>query len=103
MSGNKRWRVNADWLASVTKIKGNGTLCSISAQVQARLFNICSYTDGRQRDSNLMKTQDERAAEAHQVKLLPIDELDSIASEHSFDAITMWHVLEHVHALHALY
>src|SRR5882672_1523452 len=39
------------------------------------------------------------AMEAHQVKLLPIEELGSIASN-AFDAITMWHVLEHVHALH---
>jgi 2-polyprenyl-3-methyl-5-hydroxy-6-metoxy-1,4-benzoquinol methylase len=41
----------------------------------------------------------QRAAEAHQANLLPIEELGSIATN-TFDAITMWHVLEHVHALH---
>ncbi|MBS1598664.1 MAG: class I SAM-dependent methyltransferase [Bacteroidetes bacterium] len=45
------------------------------------------------------ETARQRALEAHQVKLLPIEELNIIPAE-SFDAITMWHVLEHVHALH---
>jgi len=41
----------------------------------------------------------QRAAEAHEVNLLPIEELASLSSD-TFDAVTMWHVLEHVHALH---
>ncbi len=40
-----------------------------------------------------------KAAELYRVNPLPSGELFSLAPE-SFDAITMWHVLEHVHALH---
>src|SRR4030095_8544681 len=35
----------------------------------------------------------------HQVKLLPAEALNTLLPE-SFDAISMWHVLEHVHALY---
>jgi len=42
----------------------------------------------------------QRAAETQQVALLPIETLETM-EENSFDAITMWHVLEHVHALPA--
>lgn len=38
------------------------------------------------------------AYDMHGVQLLPPDELEK-AAPGSFDAITMWHVLEHVHAL----
>jgi 2-polyprenyl-3-methyl-5-hydroxy-6-metoxy-1,4-benzoquinol methylase len=41
----------------------------------------------------------EKARTDHRVQLLEMDHLSSFASE-SFDAITLWHVLEHVHDLH---
>ena len=41
----------------------------------------------------------QRAASIHEVKLLPAEDLYSIEAN-SFDAISLWHVLEHVHALH---
>lgn len=44
-------------------------------------------------------TARQRAAEVNQVKLKPIEDLDKLAPN-EFDTITMWHVLEHVHALH---
>jgi len=40
----------------------------------------------------------QRAAKIHHVELLPIEMLQSIPDA-SCDVITMWHVLEHVHAL----
>ena len=41
----------------------------------------------------------EHALADHGVRLLGMDQLDSLPGE-SYDAITLWHVLEHVHALH---
>jgi SAM-dependent methyltransferase len=35
----------------------------------------------------------------HKVRLLDMDQLDALPAE-SYDAITLWHVLEHVHDLH---
>ncbi len=46
------------------------------------------------------ETARERASFLHQVRLLPADSLYSFGPD-SFDAITLWHVLEHVHELHA--
>lgn len=42
----------------------------------------------------------ERAKQINQVDLLPIDKLFQLESG-GYDAITLWHVLEHVHDLHA--
>ncbi len=41
----------------------------------------------------------EIAAELHSIRLLPADQLYSLPAD-SYDAITLWHVLEHVHDLH---
>jgi len=41
----------------------------------------------------------ERAKEYHQTELLPVEAFESLAPG-SFDAISMWHVLEHVHDLY---
>jgi 2-polyprenyl-3-methyl-5-hydroxy-6-metoxy-1,4-benzoquinol methylase len=41
----------------------------------------------------------ERALTDHNVRLLEMDQLERLPGE-SYDAITLWHVLEHVHALH---
>ena len=40
------------------------------------------------------------ASSVHGARLLPVEDLYSLAPE-SYDAITLWHVLEHVHDLHA--
>ena len=45
------------------------------------------------------ETARERAAALYKLRLLPIGQLYSQAAE-SYDAITLWHVLEHVHDLH---
>ncbi len=44
-------------------------------------------------------TARERALADHNVRLLDMDQLERLPGE-SYDAITLWHVLEHVHALH---
>lgn len=41
----------------------------------------------------------EVASRDHQVRLLGMEELDVLPPD-GYDAITLWHVLEHVHALH---
>jgi len=41
----------------------------------------------------------ERARAVHGLSLQPVEDLYSLPAE-SFDVITLWHVLEHVHALH---
>lgn len=45
------------------------------------------------------ETARKRAAEAHGAQLLPMEEFKQL-EKNSFDAITLWHVLEHVHDLH---
>ena len=45
------------------------------------------------------ETARRKAAELYQINPLPSGELFSLPAE-KFDAITMWHVLEHVHELH---
>ena len=42
----------------------------------------------------------QRAVELYRVQLLPVENLYSLPAD-SYDAITLWHVLEHVHDLHA--
>ena len=41
-----------------------------------------------------------RAAELYRIQLMPVENLYSLPSD-GYDAITLWHVLEHVHDLHA--
>lgn len=41
----------------------------------------------------------EHALADHRVRLLGMEEMEKLPGE-SYDAITLWHVLEHVHALH---
>lgn len=41
----------------------------------------------------------ERALADHNVRLLGMDQLDVLPGD-SYDAVTLWHVLEHVHSLH---
>ena len=45
------------------------------------------------------ETARERACTDHRVQLLDTDRLFSLPAE-SFDAVTLWHVMEHVHELH---
>jgi 2-polyprenyl-3-methyl-5-hydroxy-6-metoxy-1,4-benzoquinol methylase len=40
------------------------------------------------------------AHDLHRVELLPVEDLYSLPAD-SYDAITLWHVLEHVHDLHS--
>jgi 2-polyprenyl-3-methyl-5-hydroxy-6-metoxy-1,4-benzoquinol methylase len=42
----------------------------------------------------------EKAHQINQVTLLPLDELYKLSRDH-YDAVTLWHVLEHVHELHS--
>src|SRR5258708_3903771 len=42
----------------------------------------------------------QRAVDLYRVQLLPIENLYSLPAD-SYDAITLWHVLEHVHDLHS--
>jgi 2-polyprenyl-3-methyl-5-hydroxy-6-metoxy-1,4-benzoquinol methylase len=42
----------------------------------------------------------QRAFEVNRIDLMPMDQLPFLPKE-QFDAITLWHVLEHVHGLHA--
>jgi 2-polyprenyl-3-methyl-5-hydroxy-6-metoxy-1,4-benzoquinol methylase len=41
----------------------------------------------------------QRAAALYQVQLLPVESIKTL-QDNSYDAITLWHVLEHVHDLH---
>ncbi len=84
-------------IASATGKSGGKALLDIGAGTGAFVQHMQLYgwqATGLEPDENARQ----RAVEAHQVKLLPIDELNTIA-DHSFDAVTLWHVLEHVHAL----
>ena len=53
------------------------------------------HTTGLEPDENARKN----ALTIHHVQLIPIEEISSL-TENGFDAITLWHVLEHVHDLH---
>ena len=69
---------------------GAGTGAFVSTMIQAG-WNVT----GLEPDENARA----KAKENYQINLQPSTELSNI-TKNSFDAITMWHVLEHVHDLH---
>ncbi len=84
-------------IAAATGLK-NGKLLDIGAGTGAFVQNM-QYngwqTTGLEPDEETRK----RAAVLHKVNLLPADVFYSFPAE-SFNVVTMWHVLEHVHDLH---
>ncbi|MBL7697102.1 MAG: class I SAM-dependent methyltransferase [Chitinophagaceae bacterium] len=75
-----------------------GTLLDIGAGTGAFLHHMRTggwNIEGVEPDSGAI----ERAAREYQLQLKPSSELFNF-SEEKFDAVTMWHVLEHVHDLH---
>lgn len=81
-----------------TKIKG-GSLLDIGAGAGAFAHFMQEHgwkTQGVEPDENAIK----RAKEQYGLILKPASHLFQL-NEATFDAITMWHVLEHVHDLHA--
>ncbi|RYF93488.1 MAG: class I SAM-dependent methyltransferase, partial [Chitinophagaceae bacterium] len=76
-----------------------GSLLDIGAGTGAFLHHMKErewMVEGVEPDSGAI----ERAAREYSIQLKPSQELFSFP-EQTFDAITMWHVLEHVHDLHA--
>ena len=85
-------------IANATGLK-NGTLLDIGAGTGAFVQNMKQngwQTTGMEPDEETRS----RAASLHKVNLLPADVFYNFPAE-SFNVITMWHVLEHVHDLHA--
>lgn len=66
---------------------GTGAFASFMAQSGWRVTGLEPDTEARK-----------IAADVHRIQLLPIDELFRLPVQH-YDAITLWHVLEHVHDL----
>ncbi|MBO9572708.1 MAG: class I SAM-dependent methyltransferase, partial [Chitinophagaceae bacterium] len=85
-------------IEKITGVK-RGTLLDIGAGTGA-FVNYMSEAgwkaEGLEPDDEAIK----RAAAVHGIQLKPSSELFNL-SPASYDAITMWHVLEHVHDLHA--
>lgn len=85
------------FIEEFTGIK-NGSLIDVGAGAGAFLHHMkqSGWTvEGVEPDSQAIG----RAAEQYGLKLKPSDELFNFPDEH-FDAVTLWHVLEHVHDLH---
>ena len=82
---------------------------SATRKRQGKLLDIGAGTGAfagymRQRGWEVTGLEPEAVAREHAladfgVRLLDMDQLDALPPD-SYDAITMWHVLEHVHALH---
>jgi 2-polyprenyl-3-methyl-5-hydroxy-6-metoxy-1,4-benzoquinol methylase len=82
---------------------------SATRRKQGRLLDIGAGTGAfagymQQRGWEVTGLEPEAAAREvalkdHHVQLLDMGQLDALPAE-SYDAITLWHVLEHVHALH---
>jgi len=84
-------------VASATRIK-QGRLLDIGAGTGAFIAHMQNRgweSIGLEPDSSAREV----AQADHQVQLLEIDQLFSLPSD-GFDAITLWHVMEHVHDLH---
>jgi 2-polyprenyl-3-methyl-5-hydroxy-6-metoxy-1,4-benzoquinol methylase len=84
-------------VSSFSKNVNQSTLLDIGAGTGAFVQHMQQHgwkTTGLEPDEKAR----ERAAEIHHVELLPIEMLQNIPDA-SCDVITMWHVLEHVHAL----
>ncbi len=78
--------------------KDRGRILDIGCGTGAFLFTMQQAgwsSTGLEPDTNARS----KAKKLYQIDLLPSDELFKLSSE-SFDAITLWHVLEHVHQLH---
>ncbi|WP_143307312.1 class I SAM-dependent methyltransferase [Chitinophaga vietnamensis] len=90
-------RSKQNWVRSATGLKQGALLdigCGTGAflhYMQASGWNIT----GLEPD----ETARRNAKELYKIEPLPIDQLFALPA-HQYDAITMWHVLEHVHELH---
>ncbi|HVM89463.1 MAG TPA: class I SAM-dependent methyltransferase [Puia sp.] len=84
-------------ILSVTQLK-SGRMLDIGAGTGAFVGHMQSHgweISGIEPDEEARK----KAKEIHQVNLLPPEAFADLSPD-SFDVITMWHVLEHVHDLH---
>lgn len=90
-------RSKQNWVRNASGIK-TGALLDIGSGTGAFLHYMQSSgwtVTGLEPDENARKN----AKEIYGVEALPIEQLYALAPQ-QFDAITMWHVLEHVHDLH---
>ena len=85
-------------VSSATDVK-SGTLLDIGAGTGAFIHHMQMRgwkTTGLEPDAGARQ----KAAELYKVELLPAENLSGAIPD-SFDAISLWHVLEHVHELHS--
>ncbi|HVI43373.1 MAG TPA: class I SAM-dependent methyltransferase [Chitinophaga sp.] len=90
-------RSKQNWVRASSGIK-QGSLLDIGCGTGAFLHYMQTggwNVTGLEPDENARKN----AKSIYNIEPLPIDQLFSLPAA-SFDAITMWHVLEHVHELH---
>jgi len=90
-------RSKQNWVRSATGLK-QGKLLDIGSGTGAFLHYMKTggwEVTGLEPDD----TARQNAKQLYSVEALPIEQLFSLP-EQAFDAITMWHVLEHVHDLH---
>jgi predicted SAM-dependent methyltransferase len=78
--------------------KKNGALLDVG-QVRELLRSPCKMPDGRFRVLNLTRLQERNAQKKYGLLLHTLENLFTL-HDNSFDVITLWHVLEHVHQLH---
>ena len=90
-------RSKQNWVRNAAGIK-QGALLDIGSGTGAFLHYMhqSGWTvTGLEPDENARRN----AKEIHHIESLPIEQLYTLSPQ-QFDAITMWHVLEHVHDLH---